>query len=83
MEANGGAAKPARGTARLGAEDHSVLVADGEGAAAAGSAVGMGLRLRSAFSRPAPLRFPPPIPSLCACWILGEGVEVRGGWSGP
>lgn len=35
MEANGGAAKPARGTARLGAEDHSVLVADGEGAAAA------------------------------------------------
>lgn len=62
---NGGAAQPARGTARLGAEDHSVLVADGEGAA----------RLRGgAGARCAPplTALPPPL-----CRILGEAP--RGG----
>lgn len=65
MGANRGAAQPARGTARLGAEDHSVLVADGEGAA----------RLRGgAGARRAPplTALPPPL-----CRILGEAP--RGG----
>lgn len=70
VEANGGAAKPARGTARLGAEDHSVLVADGEGAAAAPRWGWGALCLR----RP-PLRSP-------ACRILGEAPR-RGAGSGP
>lgn len=66
MRANREAAQPARGTARLGAEDHSVLVADGEGAAR--------LRGGAGARRAPPLTALPP----AALPDPGGGAEGRG-----